>query len=145
MSFPFFFIVLVEFLNCPQRRSDNECEETVYAEEGQPIIFDTRLMYNTSSSVCQCYQRIISYRFFAIRTEIVDYTCYDPRNCTSVLGSIAQSNNDNLPYYFSLQLHSPKPENGTKFVLQIVGLHPEGVYTLIKTFNLNFVSTSKSA
>ena len=140
-----FILVLTEFLTCPRRQSPIDCEETVYTEEGQPVIFDTRLVYNTGS-VCQCNQRIGSYLFSGTG---VGYTCNDPGNCISTLGKITNyyENLDNS-YNFSLQLHSPKPENGSLFLLQVVGLYPPGIdgtYTVTKTFTLYIIPPSKLA
>ena len=141
-----FFLVLVEFLTCPQRRSNTDCEETVYVEEGQPVIFDTRLVYNTGS-ICQCNQRIGSYLFSGAG---VGYICHDQGDCTSTAGNITQlfnESSDNL-YNFSLQLHSPKPENGSMFSLQVVGLYPPGIdgtYIVTKTFTLHIIPPSKLA
>ena len=139
----FHFLVLVDFLTCPRRVNPTDCEETVYVEEGQPIIFDTRLMYDTGS-VCQCNQRISNYRFF---NDGVDYSCHDPGNCTSRLGNITNYREplDNS-YNFSLQLNSPKPTNGTMFTFQIVGVYPpgiEGEYTITKIFTLLYTPSSK--
>ena len=124
-----------------------DCPQTLYVSQDDPIImFDTRLTYNNNGSICRCDQVIRSYRFF---NEEVDYTCHSPTNCTSSMGNITQYNGtSDGSYNFFLQLHSPKPANGTTFTFQIVGEYPtgiEGVYTITKIFTLYFEPSGKLA
>ena len=140
------FLVLVEFADCPTMTSPIDCLQNVNVTEDEPIIFDTSLTYATGS-VCGCNQRISRYSFSGPN---VSYNCDDQGDCTSMMGNITQLFNETLdnPYNFSLQLHSPKPENGRVFSLQVVGLYPPGIdgaYTATKSFTLNFIPPSKLA
>ncbi|XP_064383460.1 uncharacterized protein LOC135332071 isoform X2 [Halichondria panicea] len=124
MTFCVLVINPVEFESCMVTEEGSSCVETVEVFRGDPVTFNTRLRFD-STSVCKCKQEIARFNFVNAFNNLNLqrwYSCDQNRTCRNISGEFIRIGN---PFNFTLTIPPLCMEvNESKFELVVAGIVP---------------------